>query len=217
MACTVYREGKGTIEHGIECESQTVEIQYLESMLSGGWSLNPPGYVAPEPEPQDEKLTEEERKEHEQFEHEAMIASNAESKARDEEREYYQPIIDNLEQQVEKLELINANLEEQVAELKEEKRAKQEADAAEESESESAEPSPVSFDDPEDPGHIEDGSSELPYDEVATDEVVTPVTQGQPLNLSEASPEEIRAAAREAGIPDWDSKRIKTLKAELEA
>lgn len=60
MACKLYREGKGTVEHGIECESTTVELQYLDSMLNDGWSTNPPGYEPPAPvavEDQDGKGT----------------------------------------------------------------------------------------------------------------------------------------------------------------
>lgn len=49
MACTLYREGKGTIEHGIECESTTVEVHHLQSMLDQGWLPSPPGYIPPEP------------------------------------------------------------------------------------------------------------------------------------------------------------------------
>lgn len=44
MACVLYREGKGTTEHGIECESTTCEIEHLEGLLCAGWSVNPPGY-----------------------------------------------------------------------------------------------------------------------------------------------------------------------------
>lgn len=54
MACIVYRKGKGTIEFGIECESATVEIEYLEDMLAAGWSTNPPGYEPPRAEVEDE-------------------------------------------------------------------------------------------------------------------------------------------------------------------
>lgn len=49
MTCIIYREGKGTIEHGIECESTTCEIEHLEGLLAAGWSQNPPGYEPPEP------------------------------------------------------------------------------------------------------------------------------------------------------------------------
>nr|WP_294975027.1 hypothetical protein [uncultured Pseudomonas sp.] len=49
MACTLYREGKGTVEHGIECESTTVEVHYLQSMIEQGWLPSPPGYIPPEP------------------------------------------------------------------------------------------------------------------------------------------------------------------------
>ena len=49
MACIVYREGKGTTQHGIECESAVVELAHLDGMLGAGWSLQPPGYVAPGP------------------------------------------------------------------------------------------------------------------------------------------------------------------------
>jgi hypothetical protein len=48
MACIVYREGTGTIEHGIECESTTCEIGELHSLLAAGWLPAPPGYVAPD-------------------------------------------------------------------------------------------------------------------------------------------------------------------------
>lgn len=44
MGCILYREGKGTVEHGIECESTTCEIEHMEGLLNAGWSVNPPGY-----------------------------------------------------------------------------------------------------------------------------------------------------------------------------
>lgn len=44
MTCILYREGKGTVEHGIECESTTCEIEHMEGLLNVGWSVNPPGY-----------------------------------------------------------------------------------------------------------------------------------------------------------------------------
>ncbi|SDA11183.1 hypothetical protein SAMN03159476_00394 [Pseudomonas sp. NFPP05] len=49
MACILYREGTGTIEHGIECESTTCEIEHLHGLLAAGWSQTPPGYEPPEP------------------------------------------------------------------------------------------------------------------------------------------------------------------------
>lgn len=48
MTCILYRKGKGTQEFGIECESTTCEVEYLDSLLADGWSVNPPGYVPPE-------------------------------------------------------------------------------------------------------------------------------------------------------------------------
>lgn len=45
MTCILYREGKGTIEFGIECESTTCEVEHLEGLISAGWSANPPGYA----------------------------------------------------------------------------------------------------------------------------------------------------------------------------
>lgn len=59
MACTLYREGKGTIEHGIECESTTVEVHYLQSMLAQGWLPSPPGYIPPEPVAEDSDVEDE--------------------------------------------------------------------------------------------------------------------------------------------------------------
>ena len=55
MACKVYREGKGDVEFGIECESTTCEIEELGSLLAAGWLASPPGYVAPEPVPVEEQ------------------------------------------------------------------------------------------------------------------------------------------------------------------
>lgn len=55
MACIVYREGTGTVEHGIECESTTCDVNELHSLLSSGWSQTPPGYVPPEPVPVEEQ------------------------------------------------------------------------------------------------------------------------------------------------------------------
>lgn len=55
MACIVYRKGKGTIEHGIECESTTCEVNELHSLLNAGWSQTPPGYVPPDPVPVEEQ------------------------------------------------------------------------------------------------------------------------------------------------------------------
>ncbi len=46
MACIIYREGKGTVEFGIECESTTCEVEHLDGLLAAGWSQNPPGYKA---------------------------------------------------------------------------------------------------------------------------------------------------------------------------
>jgi hypothetical protein len=47
MACILYREGKGAVEHGIPCESTTCEVETLEAMIEAGWSVNPPGYEPP--------------------------------------------------------------------------------------------------------------------------------------------------------------------------
>lgn len=55
MACIVYREGAGTIEHGIECESTACDVNELHSLLSAGWSQTPPGYVPPDPVVEEEE------------------------------------------------------------------------------------------------------------------------------------------------------------------
>lgn len=49
MSSILYREGKGTIEHGIVCESINCEPGEVDGLLAAGWSANPPGYVPPEP------------------------------------------------------------------------------------------------------------------------------------------------------------------------
>lgn len=48
MTCLIYREGKGTIEFGIECESTTCDVEHLDGLLAAGWLRDPPGYKAPE-------------------------------------------------------------------------------------------------------------------------------------------------------------------------
>lgn len=59
MACILYREGKGTVAHGVECESTTCEIEHLDSMIKSGWLQNPPGYEPPEPVAVEEEIAEE--------------------------------------------------------------------------------------------------------------------------------------------------------------
>jgi len=49
MSSILYREGKGTIEHGIECEALVCEPEEVDGLLATGWLANPPGYVPPEP------------------------------------------------------------------------------------------------------------------------------------------------------------------------
>lgn len=44
MSSILYREGHGTIEHGIECESTNCEPDEIDGLLAAGWSINPPGY-----------------------------------------------------------------------------------------------------------------------------------------------------------------------------
>jgi len=58
MSCVVYREGKGYVEHGIECEAAWVDVDQLEAHLNSGWSVNPPGYVPEGEEDEDEGLDE---------------------------------------------------------------------------------------------------------------------------------------------------------------
>lgn len=153
MACKLYREGFGTIEHGIECESVTVEPHYLDSMLNDGWSVNPPGYVAPDPvldEPEDgkEEIT---------FGpdlHERMDAMQ-------EENELMDKLIVELESE-------NSTLKFEVDRLTEELLA----------------------------------AAYVPNSDDPAEEIPA---------------EEIRDAAKAAGIEGWDTKRISTLKKALEA
>lgn len=49
MSSILYREGQGTIEHGIECEALVCEPEEVDGLLANGWLANPPGYVPPEP------------------------------------------------------------------------------------------------------------------------------------------------------------------------
>lgn len=181
MACTLYREGTGTVEHGIECESTVCEVEYLDSMLSAGWLPSPPGYEPPEAVDLDYDEIEEDPEEDERIERESLIAANAGDAGREEVRAELQPIIDNLEAQIEKLGLINSSLEEQLAEAREEIRQRDERDAALSSAAEEQE---------------EEEQEEEPGDR---------------------TPEEVRQAAKDAGIEGWDTKRIATLVKILEA
>lgn len=55
MSCVVYREGKGYVEHGIECEAAFIEVEQLQAHLDSGWSVNPPGC---KPDDEDDGLDE---------------------------------------------------------------------------------------------------------------------------------------------------------------
>jgi hypothetical protein len=48
MASILYREGKGAIEFGIECERTECEPDEIESMLANGWHLSPSFDSAPD-------------------------------------------------------------------------------------------------------------------------------------------------------------------------
>lgn len=67
MACVLYREGVGHVEHGIECEMTTCEAEHLEGLLASGWLVNPPGYktasAASTEEPARVELTDQEVRE----------------------------------------------------------------------------------------------------------------------------------------------------------
>lgn len=111
MACIVYREGKGTIEHGIECESTTCEVGDLPALLSSGWSQVPPGYVAPEPVViEQEELPGGESEEGNALQPEVDRLNG--------EVEVLGAEIENLQKQLELREGIEANLSATVAQLK---------------------------------------------------------------------------------------------------
>lgn len=122
MACTLYREGKGTIEHGIECESTTVEVHYLQSMLDQGWLPAPPGYIPPEPvaeagDAEDELLTGEGSA---PTEVEALLSAEVERLKGEisdlnEELDIQRKIEDNLNAQVSRLNKTVKELEEKAA------------------------------------------------------------------------------------------------------
>lgn len=122
MACTLYREGKGTIEHGIECESTTVEVHYLQSMLDQGWLPAPPGYIPPEPvseagDAEDELLTGEGG---EPSAVEALLSAEVERLKGEisdlnEELDIQRKIEDNLNAQVSRLNKTVKDLEEKAA------------------------------------------------------------------------------------------------------
>lgn len=189
MACTLYREGTGTVEHGIECESTTCEVEYLDSMLAAGWLPSPPGYEPPEAfaldddEPEEGIEGIEGIEDAERIERESQIAINAGDAGREEVRAELQPIIDNLEAQIEKLDLINSNLEEQLAEAREEIRQRDERAAA-----------------------LASAMEEQAQEEEEQEE-----------EPGDRTPEEVRQAAKDAGIDGWDTKRIATLVKMLEA
>lgn len=159
MACKLYREGKGTVEHGIECESTTVELQYLDSMLNDGWSANPPGYEPPAPvdvEDQDGKGT-----------HSDPVAEDAVD---------LQPEVDRLTAEVDQL---NKLLELQC---------------------------------------------EIENNLTATIEHLKAVLAENGIEYAEEEEEdgeltndEVRQAAKDKGIEGWDTRRIATLRAALEA
>lgn len=160
MTCILYREGKGAVEHGIECESTTCEVNQLEELINAGWLLNPPGYVAPEPvEPE---------------------TAEPEDKEGDEESSL-QKEIDSLTDQVRILTELDEKSQEEILRLNGELEFAAEAEASLKAEIE----------------RLVAAAAESPEES------------------SSLNP--VRLKAKEAGIEGWDTKRIKTLEAMLEA
>ena len=56
MASILYREGKGHMVDGVECEVAYVEIDQLEAHLSSGWSATPPGAATEEKPSADDEV-----------------------------------------------------------------------------------------------------------------------------------------------------------------
>ncbi len=109
MACIVYREGTGTEEHGIVCESTTCEVGELDSLLANGWSQNPPGYIPPEPVVADEEFPENDEGGETGVQLETLKAEVTALGAE----------IENLQKQLELREGIEANLNATIDQLKE--------------------------------------------------------------------------------------------------
>lgn len=181
MSSILYREGKGTIEHGIECESTTVDPHHVEGMLAAGWSANPPGYEPPELVVVDEVDDEDG-----EGDPKSVLAEDLESLTKqvelltqiDANRESQ---IDGLNQELQNVTIERDNLLAEIDGLKREIEALKDVPVKE---SEADQPDPAK---PED---------------LHREELVA----GQPPAIHP-----VRQQAKEAGIEGWDTKRIATL------
>lgn len=175
MTCILYREGKGTVEHGIACESTTCEPDEVAGLLDAGWLPNPPGYVAPEP-----VIVEEEDPVDTDDEVETIEGATAR----------LQSVIDGLNDQVNILTELDDKSRAEIERLQGELVFAGEAEEALK-------------------GEIDRLNGELlALTPVVGEEPADPVVEDP---KPEMTPEEVRAAAKAAGIEGWDTKRIATL------
>ncbi|MGE8450808.1 MAG: hypothetical protein ACN6OP_09390 [Pseudomonadales bacterium] len=128
MACILYREGTGTIEHGIECESTTCEIEHLHGLLAAGWSQTPPGYEPPEPVVEEEAGADDANQDHLLLDEIERL--NALVSERDEEAKVLQGTIDALHGEIDRLKQEASLLSDKLASLtgSEHKEDKEEGD-----------------------------------------------------------------------------------------
>lgn len=176
MTCILYREGKGTVEHGIACESTTCEPDEVAGLLDAGWLPNPPGYVAPEP------VIEEE---------EDPVDTDDEVETIEGATVRLQSVIDGLNDQVSILTELDDKSRAEIERLRGELVFAGEAEEALK-------------------GEIDRLNGELlAITPEAGEEPADPVVVDAP--KPDATPEEVRAAAKAAGIDGWDTKRIATL------
>lgn len=177
MTCILYREGKGTVEHGIACESTTCEPDEVAGLLDAGWLPNPPGYVAPEP-----VIVEEED----------PVDADDEVETIEGATSRLQSVIDGLNDQVSILTELDDKSRAEIERLQGELVFAGEAEEALK-------------------GEIDRLNSELLAIAPVVGEPADPVADAPEPDAKEMTPEEVRAAAKAAGIEGWDTKRIATL------
>ena len=200
MASVLYREGKGHVEQGVECEMIRVEQDQFDAMINAGWSPTPPGVEAPQPVPvsnPEDQVSFDDPKDPGHLadgSHEPGAITDSVISAEQIEESYlkgyeegYKEGMESRDGEVRQLEDKATNLQ---AEIDSQKVVIERLNA--------------------DLGQARSGDLG-DQDSLDSDE------QDEDQDPSAMTPDEVRQAAREAGLDKWDSKRVKTLRQELKA
>lgn len=213
MASVLYREGKGHVEQGVECEMIRVEPDQYDAMINAGWSPTPPGVEAPQPVPvsnPEDQVSFDDPKDPGHLadgSHEPGAITDSVISAEQIEESYlkgyeegYKEGMESRDGEVRHLEDKATNLQ---AEIDSQKVVIERLNA--------------------DLGQARSGDAvgdaEGQQNDFSDNEETAGAqnADGSVDAISEMSVEEVRQSAKDAGLDGWDSKRVKTLRQELKA